>query len=213
VFLPIKNLGETRTYSSFRCPTTTHLPLLHANDKRQLSKSQLLTSVSLNPLLSVSFADTSQIGYYDTSLYQHPSTMKFVLLLSSLVSLSSAFAPTSVGRTNGVAIKMADTETVFDQEQYIAESKEMRLKHLEEQSMFALKIACENYGEYDSSISIVTTIAIEKEADRSNTRLACRRDDGNIGKLTQLSLSPTNVCSHTLHLYSLIQEMPSFPTP
>jgi phosphoadenylyl-sulfate reductase (thioredoxin) len=35
---------------------------------------------------------------------------------------------------------------VFDQEQYIAESKEMRLKHLEEQSMFALKIAVENYG-------------------------------------------------------------------
>lgn len=35
---------------------------------------------------------------------------------------------------------------IFDQEQYIAESKEMRLKHLEEQSMFALKIACENYG-------------------------------------------------------------------
>jgi 3'-phosphoadenosine 5'-phosphosulfate sulfotransferase (PAPS reductase)/FAD synthetase len=35
---------------------------------------------------------------------------------------------------------------VFDQEQYIAESKDMRLKHLEEQAMFALKIAVENYG-------------------------------------------------------------------
>jgi len=35
---------------------------------------------------------------------------------------------------------------VFDQEAYIAESKEMRLKHLEDQAMFALKIACENYG-------------------------------------------------------------------
>lgn len=35
---------------------------------------------------------------------------------------------------------------VFDQEAYIAESKEMRLKHLEEQAMFALKIAVENYG-------------------------------------------------------------------
>lgn len=33
----------------------------------------------------------------------------------------------------------------FDQEQYIAESKEMRLKHLEEQAMFALKISCENF--------------------------------------------------------------------
>ncbi|KAJ1634041.1 phosphoadenosine-phosphosulfate reductase [Pavlovales sp. CCMP2436] len=33
----------------------------------------------------------------------------------------------------------------FDQEGFIAESKELRLKHLEEQAMFALKIACENY--------------------------------------------------------------------
>ena len=40
---------------------------------------------------------------------------------------------------------MAD-DKVFDQEAYIAESKEMRLKHLEEQAMFSLKIACENYG-------------------------------------------------------------------
>jgi hypothetical protein len=35
---------------------------------------------------------------------------------------------------------------VSDQEQYIAESKDMRLKHLEEQAMFALKSAVENYG-------------------------------------------------------------------
>jgi 3'-phosphoadenosine 5'-phosphosulfate sulfotransferase (PAPS reductase)/FAD synthetase len=38
------------------------------------------------------------------------------------------------------------TATVFDQEQYIAESKDMRMNHLEEQAMFALKIAVENYG-------------------------------------------------------------------
>eukprot|EP01083_Nonionella_stella_P077628 212067_1 len=41
---------------------------------------------------------------------------------------------------------MADDAKVFDQEAFIAESKEMRLKHLEEQAMFSLKIACENYG-------------------------------------------------------------------
>merc|ERR1719217_1333227 len=35
---------------------------------------------------------------------------------------------------------------VFDQEAFIQESKDMRMKHLEEQAMFALKIACENYG-------------------------------------------------------------------
>jgi len=37
-------------------------------------------------------------------------------------------------------------EEQFDQEAFIAESKEMRLKYLEEQAMFALKIAVENYG-------------------------------------------------------------------
>ena len=43
------------------------------------------------------------------------------------------------------ALSMGEDAKVFDQEQFIAESKEMRLKHLEEQAMFALKIACENY--------------------------------------------------------------------
>jgi len=35
---------------------------------------------------------------------------------------------------------------VFDQEQFNTEGKEMRLKYLEEQAMYALKISCENYG-------------------------------------------------------------------
>ncbi len=43
------------------------------------------------------------------------------------------------------ALSMAEDAKVFDQEQFIAESKEMRLKYLEDQAMFALKIACENY--------------------------------------------------------------------
>jgi phosphoadenylyl-sulfate reductase (thioredoxin) len=80
----------------------------------------------------------------------------FTLAVSALVSvqLSAAFAPQlkhaafkpAVSRSS---LSMADTKeakTVFDQEQFIAESKEMRLKHLEEQAMFALKIAVENYG-------------------------------------------------------------------
>merc|ERR1719265_2217889 len=33
----------------------------------------------------------------------------------------------------------------FDQEKFIEESKEMRLKHLEEQALYALKISCENF--------------------------------------------------------------------
>lgn len=35
---------------------------------------------------------------------------------------------------------------VFDQEQFNIEGKEMRLKYLEDQAMYALKISCENYG-------------------------------------------------------------------
>merc|ERR1719199_2262232 len=34
----------------------------------------------------------------------------------------------------------------FDMEASIQETKDMRLKHLEEQAMFALKVSCENYG-------------------------------------------------------------------
>ncbi|KAK1742218.1 phosphoadenosine phosphosulfate reductase [Skeletonema marinoi] len=72
-------------------------------------------------------------------------------------SAITAFAPSAsiTTRTNGgvaantkfsSALGMADDEKVFDQEAYIAESKEMRLKYLEEQAMFSLKIAVENYG-------------------------------------------------------------------
>mmetsp|Transcript_39127 Transcript_39127/g.93695 ORF Transcript_39127/g.93695 Transcript_39127/m.93695 type:complete len:441 (-) Transcript_39127:180-1502(-) len=79
-----------------------------------------------------------------------------VAAVSALYGASqvSAFAPTrSVVRSQqsvvGVptsALAMADDDKVFDQEAFIAESKEMRLKYLEDQAMFALKIACENYG-------------------------------------------------------------------
>merc|ERR1719224_221098 len=43
-------------------------------------------------------------------------------------------------RSNVAGLKMG-----FDQEAFIAESKEMRLKHLEEQAMFALKTSCEGF--------------------------------------------------------------------
>merc|ERR1719337_653234 len=43
-------------------------------------------------------------------------------------------------RSNVEGLKMG-----FDQEAFISESKEMRLKHLEEQAMFALKTSCENF--------------------------------------------------------------------
>ena len=73
-----------------------------------------------------------------------------------LVPTSQAFVPQPYGRPLLAAARpsltmtlMADTAEVvkvFDQEQFIAESKDMRLKHLEEQAMYALKIAVENYG-------------------------------------------------------------------
>ena len=46
------------------------------------------------------------------------------------------------GRTN---VNVVARGASYDQEQFIAESKEMRLKHLEEQAMYALKISCENF--------------------------------------------------------------------
>lgn len=73
--------------------------------------------------------------------------MAFLLRLALVALVGtevvSAFAPVAFKVKHAVQPLRAE---IFDQEQYIAESKEMRLKHLEEQSMFALKIACENYG-------------------------------------------------------------------
>eukprot|EP00804_Cyclotella_cryptica_P004454 CCRYP_006860-RB/>CCRYP_006860-RB protein AED:0.29 eAED:0.29 QI:0/-1/0/1/-1/0/1/0/259 len=67
--------------------------------------------------------------------------------------MASAFAPAPVNtvarhhaRTVSTATPLRMSDKVFDQEAFIAESKTMRLKHLEEQAMFALKIAVENYG-------------------------------------------------------------------
>jgi phosphoadenosine phosphosulfate reductase len=42
-------------------------------------------------------------------------------------------------------VSRSRSAVMFDQEAFIAESKEMRLKHLEEQAMFALKTSVENF--------------------------------------------------------------------
>lgn len=71
---------------------------------------------------------------------------------ASISAFSPAFTTKAITRTSNAAtfqssaLSMADDANVFDQESYIAESKEMRLKYLEEQAMFSLKIAVENYG-------------------------------------------------------------------
>ena len=54
------------------------------------------------------------------------------------------FLPIGKDVSGSSSLNMA--EDVFDQEQFNAEGKEMRLKYLEEQAMYALKISCENYG-------------------------------------------------------------------
>jgi phosphoadenylyl-sulfate reductase (thioredoxin) len=76
----------------------------------------------------------------------------FLAVLACSVTHSSAFSTSTFGlataRRHVVSqiLTSAAEKPIFDQEAFIAESKEMRLKHLEEQAMFALKIACENYG-------------------------------------------------------------------
>lgn len=81
--------------------------------------------------------------------------MKLVVALAAFFGGAGAFVlPQHVAfRTHSsppsTLVRMADTAEavkVFDQEQFIQESKDMRLKHLEEQAMYALKIAVENYG-------------------------------------------------------------------
>jgi phosphoadenosine phosphosulfate reductase len=71
--------------------------------------------------------------------------MKFVATLATIfgVSHTSAFVPSRVAFSRPTGLQMAEQ---FDQEKFISESKEMRLKHLEDQAMYALKISCENYG-------------------------------------------------------------------
>lgn len=72
--------------------------------------------------------------------------MKIIALAALLSATPTAgFAPRPM-MPSSVRATAALKAEVFDQEQFIAESKEMRLNHLEEQAMFALKIAVENYG-------------------------------------------------------------------
>jgi len=69
--------------------------------------------------------------------------MKTAFFALSCLATASAFAPSRPAFKAATSVRMAEA---FDQEQFIAESKEMRLKHLEEQAMYALKISVENYG-------------------------------------------------------------------
>jgi hypothetical protein len=123
----------------------------------ELTIFAMRTSPLLSKFASRSSAFSNQQAIGVSSLRCHQQA-KQTMKLSSTVALSmlfgsvSAFSPSSTvskavqsASFSSVAVKMGE-KPVFDQEQYIEESKEMRLKHLEEQAMFALKIAAENYG-------------------------------------------------------------------
>merc|ERR1712176_998337 len=75
----------------------------------------------------------------------------------------------------------------YDQEQFIAESKEMRLKHLEEQAMYALKISCENF---DNAVFPNALIAGDVVITHLLSRLGYLKD----GKCTVM-------CVDTFHLF------------
>lgn len=73
-----------------------------------------------------------------------------LLLPALLAARSAAYLPPLLHPTSTTFLKAsakasAPPSTFVDQEQYIAQSKEMRLSYLEEQAMYALKISCENY--------------------------------------------------------------------
>ena len=67
--------------------------------------------------------------------------MMLSLSLFALASIQTSYAfsvaPAMLTRPSVTAMRMAE---VFDQEQFNTKGKEMRLAHLEEQAMYALKI-------------------------------------------------------------------------
>lgn len=76
--------------------------------------------------------------------------MKYTVAATAVFSatFASAFVPNAPRAAFSPAVmRMAEDADakVFDQEQYIQETKDMRLTHLEEQAMYALKVSCENY--------------------------------------------------------------------
>jgi phosphoadenylyl-sulfate reductase (thioredoxin) len=76
------------------------------------------------------------------------STQGFTLTAPSSSFTKSPLVSTTTTTTTTLkmASNTAEQVKIFDQEQFIQTSKDMRLQHLEEQAMYALKIAAENYG-------------------------------------------------------------------
>jgi hypothetical protein len=100
-------------------------------------------------LRSASSLTTSYTQPSISTMKAHAAALSLCLGLTSITAFAPAGNTRSLSRfapTRSASLAPLFSDKVFDQEAFIAESKEMRLKHLEEQAMFALKIAVENYG-------------------------------------------------------------------
>lgn len=113
--------------------------------------------------------------------------IKVLSILSSL-SLAMAFVPTAL-RQQTTTMHMADTETIFDQEQFIAEGRDMRMKYLEEQAMFALKIACENYGMWSILCLGILSALDSSLGDSPNSRGKSSFDVSKLSDPSSLAVS------------------------
>jgi phosphoadenylyl-sulfate reductase (thioredoxin) len=117
-------------------------------------------------------------------------------------TMTAGFAPAPASFTKHSSLSMAD-EKQFDQEQYIAESKEMRLKHLEEQAMFALKIACENY---EGAVFPNAMIAGDVVITHLLSRLGYLKD----GKVTVMCVDTFHLFPETMEFLKEIEEFYGF---
>jgi phosphoadenylyl-sulfate reductase (thioredoxin) len=68
--------------------------------------------------------------------------MKSIVAISLFITAATGFAP----RLSAPRAAFRTIAASFDQEQFVQTSQDMRLQHLEEQAIYALKISVENYG-------------------------------------------------------------------
>merc|ERR1712241_834277 len=102
-------------------------------------------------------------------------------------------------RRANVAVQAAS----YDQEQFIAESKEMRLKHLEEQAMYALEISCENF---DNAVFPNALIAGDVVITHLLSRLGYLKD----GKCTVMCVDTFNLFPETMDFLREVEDFYGF---
>merc|ERR1712134_224152 len=121
---------------------------------------------------------------------------------------SVSASPTKIGqlslRSSARAQRNCVTKAAsYDQEQFIAESKEMRLKHLEEQAMYALKISCENF---DNAVFPNALIAGDVVITHLLSRLGYLKD----GKCTVMCVDTFHLFPETMEFLKEIEDFYGF---